>query len=452
MPRTLTPQGRLDDVRVRGEDLKTNVRRAILGAPTLELSTSEVSQLSLTIDDPDLDLLGSGVFEKKTRVDYGDDLDFEVAAIEVLDMDGTSGLSISARSRGAQKMRRTRGAKVWRNQSPTQVMESRAKAAGLKFVGEASAKRAQVVRQGGKGSSEKESDWDMGDRMARELGYWAFEAAGTYYFGTPKWLVKRRGAKVLTVRWPRAREKNQVVPSQVPNCRRSTDAADDEAATVTVNIPLEQGGHRVRPGQVLELRGVPTFRADYIVTGVSITLDGQSDATVSAQTPINPEPEPPDPKTGDLDGDGTSDITGEKIEVAPAGSTGGAGGEASDQGFAWPVKGSITSPFGPRSSGTHYGIDIGCARGTRVLAAKAGTVSFAGVDAEGYGNWVEIDHGGGVRTRYGHFLKYAVRAGQKVERGQLIGYANSTGRSTGDHLHFEVRVGGVPKDPMGYLP
>ncbi|HEX5274661.1 MAG TPA: peptidoglycan DD-metalloendopeptidase family protein [Candidatus Rubrimentiphilum sp.] len=124
--------------------------------------------------------------------------------------------------------------------------------------------------------------------------------------------------------------------------------------------------------------------------------------------------------------------------------------------IAWPVTGVITSPFGwrrsPFGSGAefHQGLDIGANMGTPVKAAAAGTVISAGWYG-GYGNYILIDHGGGMSTGYGHLSRIDVSNGQQVQRGQLIGAVGSTGASTGPHLHFEVRISGKPVDPTAYL-
>jgi murein DD-endopeptidase MepM/ murein hydrolase activator NlpD len=137
-----------------------------------------------------------------------------------------------------------------------------------------------------------------------------------------------------------------------------------------------------------------------------------------------------------------------KIQAAQASSGTGSGPSAA--GFIWPVLGPVTSPFGWRWGRMHEGIDIGAASGTPIRAAAAGTVIYAGW-LGGYGNLVVIDHGGGVATAYGHQSGIAVGSGATVPQGQVIGYVGSTGHSTGPHLHFEVRVNGVPQDPLGYL-
>ncbi|WP_272884855.1 M23 family metallopeptidase [Candidatus Rhodoblastus alkanivorans] len=116
----------------------------------------------------------------------------------------------------------------------------------------------------------------------------------------------------------------------------------------------------------------------------------------------------------------------------------------------------VTSPFGYRIDpffgrpALHTGMDFHGAYGEPVHATAAGRVAFAGV-AGGYGNMVEIDHGAGLATRYGHLSRIDVRQGQSVKAGEEIGAIGSTGRSTGPHLHYEVRVDGAPVNPSRYI-
>ena len=121
-------------------------------------------------------------------------------------------------------------------------------------------------------------------------------------------------------------------------------------------------------------------------------------------------------------------------------------------GFAWPAQGVITSPFGPRDDSFHYGLDIAVASGTPVKAAAAGRVLEAGWKNEGYGYAVLIDHENGMLTLYGHCSAVEAAPGQWVEQGETVALSGSTGRSTGPHLHFEVRLEGEPRDPLEYLP
>jgi len=116
----------------------------------------------------------------------------------------------------------------------------------------------------------------------------------------------------------------------------------------------------------------------------------------------------------------------------------------------------ITSRFGNRMDpflgrpALHTGIDFRAETGANVRAAGAGTVSFAGYSG-GYGNMVEVDHGKGVTTRYGHLSQILVRTGEKIELSDILGKAGSTGRSTGPHVHYEVRLNDEPVDPMRFL-
>lgn len=132
-------------------------------------------------------------------------------------------------------------------------------------------------------------------------------------------------------------------------------------------------------------------------------------------------------------------------------------GEATMSPSLLPVAGEVSSPFGMRLSPwrrgrhLHTGVDIRARTGTPVRTSAAGTVVFAGRDSGGYGTTVVVDHGGDVKTLYGHLSGIYVRTGQRIPRGTVVGAVGSTGRSTGAHLHFEVRIGNVPVDPMLYL-
>ncbi|MGC2162549.1 MAG: M23 family metallopeptidase [Silvibacterium sp.] len=122
----------------------------------------------------------------------------------------------------------------------------------------------------------------------------------------------------------------------------------------------------------------------------------------------------------------------------------------------WPTVGPITSSFGERtdpftSEGEfHTGIDIGAAFGAAVRATADGIVLKAGF-GNGYGREVLIDHGNSIETLYGHLSGFAVTAGERVRRGQVIGYVGSSGRSTGPNLHYEVRIHDTPVNPHKYL-
>lgn len=122
--------------------------------------------------------------------------------------------------------------------------------------------------------------------------------------------------------------------------------------------------------------------------------------------------------------------------------------------FIRPAPGHITSPFGYRkifgSISFHSGVDIANSLGTNIKAADGGSVTFAGYKGS-YGNLVIVDHGNGRETYYAHCSSILVEAGDSVYQGQVIAKMGSTGRATGNHLHFEIQIDGTAVDPMPYL-
>jgi murein DD-endopeptidase MepM/ murein hydrolase activator NlpD len=130
--------------------------------------------------------------------------------------------------------------------------------------------------------------------------------------------------------------------------------------------------------------------------------------------------------------------------VVPTGAAKGSGA------FVWPAQGYLTQYFWY----LHGALDIASWEGSPILAADGGYVAEAGrsPDAWGYGNYILIDHGNGLQTLYAHLSALYVRSGQSVERGQQIGAMGTTGRSTGTHLHFEIRQWGTQLNPLNYLP
>jgi murein DD-endopeptidase MepM/ murein hydrolase activator NlpD len=158
----------------------------------------------------------------------------------------------------------------------------------------------------------------------------------------------------------------------------------------------------------------------------------------------------------------TQALSGRVSRALEGGLTSGAVGglsdwtQIADAPSLWPVEGRLTSSFGEREDpfngegAFHAGVDISAPSGTIVRATGDGLVDSAGV-RNGYGWQVEIDHGHGVRTSYAHLSAMVVAAGQRVERGQVIGYVGRTGRSTGPNLHYEVRINNVPVNPHKYL-
>jgi murein DD-endopeptidase MepM/ murein hydrolase activator NlpD len=122
----------------------------------------------------------------------------------------------------------------------------------------------------------------------------------------------------------------------------------------------------------------------------------------------------------------------------------------------WPVEGQVTGSFGERidpfngEGAFHSGVDIGTSYGHPIVAPADGVVTVTDTMG-GYGKTIMINHGNGISTRYGHLSGFAVTAGQRVQRGEVIGYVGESGRSTGPHLHYEVRINDTPVNPYKYL-
>ncbi|MEE8483155.1 MAG: LysM peptidoglycan-binding domain-containing M23 family metallopeptidase [Nitrospinota bacterium] len=120
--------------------------------------------------------------------------------------------------------------------------------------------------------------------------------------------------------------------------------------------------------------------------------------------------------------------------------------------FIWPISGVVTSKFGARKNGKHDGLDIGADEGTRIVSAANGKVMFSGEGVTGYGLIVVIRHTDEIITVYAHNSKNLVKKGQSVKQGQPIALVGHTGRADGNHVHFEVRINRLPKNPLKFLP
>lgn len=128
-------------------------------------------------------------------------------------------------------------------------------------------------------------------------------------------------------------------------------------------------------------------------------------------------------------------------------------GNGDDGKFAWPVpsRSAISSDFGLRNGKSHDGIDIPAPTGTQIVASETGRVIYSGKGISGYGNLTIIGHKNRFFTVYAHADKNLTRKGQMVKRGQVIAYVGNTGRSSGPHLHFEIRKKSSPQNPMAFI-
>ncbi len=147
-------------------------------------------------------------------------------------------------------------------------------------------------------------------------------------------------------------------------------------------------------------------------------------------------------------------ITSQKIVIEPVTQVVRVGTKRKnvlESGLFYPLKGTLSSPFGSRWGRMHEGIDLAVPEGTPVKAAECGTVSYVSENAGGYGKFIRIDHGYGIETSYAHLSDIQVADGQTVSAGTVIALSGNTGRSTGPHLHFEITENGTPVDPLAHL-
>jgi murein DD-endopeptidase MepM/ murein hydrolase activator NlpD len=410
--------GRIGSVVVSGQRLKANVVENVLKAD-LSMSTTEVTQLTLSIrEDDDFTLTKSGLFyagsptTAGTRITYAD-LEFEVRAIGLGPRGRDHALDVTARSWGAGILRRQRGARVRKNLSPTDYAKLAAKSAGLKFVGQVTARRKAIPRQS------DENEWTTLQRLAGEIGGVCFEAAGTLYFGQPTYLITK--TKQVPVTWRGKSTGDEL--DELPVCRRSGDDAKGLATVVAkMRGPVAE---QARPGMGMPVSGVPKFEARYMVTNIDVSLADGAPVVVSGATAINPDKQP------------ITKVPSKKKPIAiGAGTPGGAApalGSGSRSARRWPAN---TRKLSNNYPG-HSGVDIAAASGTPIMAASDGVVEYVGWE-RGFGQALFVRGADGLLQVYGHSSRVAVRAGQRVTAGQKIGEVGQTGNATGPHLHFEI--------------
>lgn len=206
---------------------------------------------------------------------------------------------------------------------------------------------------------------------------------------------------------------------------------------VVVSIPPVTGiVYKVKPGDTVYsiAKKFETNAQGIVDFPMNTFSDDETFALVAGQTLIVPDGIMPDETAPTLP-------RFANVLTPDAGSVSGTGN------FAWPAFGRITQPF----RWYHKGTDIANSTGTPILAADSGRVVVAGWTNVGYGNHVIIDHENGYQSLYAHMSQISVVEGQRVGRGATVGLMGSTGRSTGPHLHFEIRASGGNLDPLGYL-
>lgn len=238
--------------------------------------------------------------------------------------------------------------------------------------------------------------------------------------------------------------------AQNPSVAQTAAPLEGQLVTVRKTLPRlsvctvdELSYTRTMPSPVQEIQDPKLFEGERLVT--SQGQDG-SEYILSNMTYVNGEEQYEEILEREVLAEVTPTVVSVGTKARPA--------EIATGSLQWPCEGRVTSPFGYRfifgGSSFHSGMDIANAYGTSVSAADGGVVTFVGYKGS-YGNLVKIDHGNGIETYYAHNATTAVSVGQTVAKGEYIAGMGATGRATGNHCHFEVRIGGEAVNPAAYL-
>jgi cell wall-associated NlpC family hydrolase len=332
---------------IRGQVALLTVSAPLLtSGGSIDMGVDAVAELSLVLGLNPAVLYGvAEELSLEAAVDWWD-LHFAVKGIDWDQGDDPSVYRYTARCRaaGPEEMRRREGniTRDWSNLSPTEVMQLLAAEHGLRFVGRGSNRRDLITRKGpetgaalvlDKTTDQTESDWDLGQRLAKEEGYWFFESAGTLYFAPPSWLVFTMPRFPIEVAGDlRGADDADQVNSGVLGIPHASQAADDDLTpgmpprTIEIKLPRNRG-EQVRPGMVADFTGLPLFDGTYLVSKVSYPLDGGLEpADITLVDPKDPVPEPP----ADTAGSSATDGTGTSTTPTSSTPTGTAGGSALD--------------------------------------------------------------------------------------------------------------------------
>lgn len=413
----------LDALRLDGKTVDADVRQAVESA-TLARTIEGASTLSLTLRDPDRTLVRSRLFASRVTATVDGSL-FELVQVRK----SGSTLELTFEDAVVADLRRDKGVLTAKEGTTTVdafVRRLVQGAPGAKLVAEPGSRNLVPLMRG---SADKpgESSWEAITRLAEERGRRVFADRGVVYFASDAWLAKRSR------------------PAPV----REHDAGVDEVSfdadvgkrSQEATLAVELARWQAPPGSPVQVHDLGAGSGVWIVAEVRRSLFSTR-AEVKLKRTEAPLPEPkPEPRDDGQPSSGAKAAAGGSVTAGPVSPTG----------YAWPVSGRFTSGYGTRGGRLHAGVDVAVPIGTPVGASRAGTVVHAG-DASGYGTAVYLDHGGGHVTRYGHLSKVLVRRGQTVKLGERIGLSGNTGRSTGPHVHLELRVGGKAVDPLKYLP
>jgi hypothetical protein len=255
----------------------------------LSMSVGQVSNLSLSVDDPGWNFYAKHHVPLETYVNF-EELRFSIASIELNAGGGEGGFSMECRPRSVRHLKNLRGKRVIRNVSPSQYVIEECKSAGVGYKVQPTSRRTSVSRdvpEPGEKSGEDKSAWSTINRLASEVGFLAFEVGGTIFFGEPTWFIKNMPR--VKVSWSATTEDGYNA-TQMPVVSQSLD--DNSRHKVSVQVPIERAND-FRPGYGMQLTGVPRFTHIYFITDVDFPLAGPGDVSVTAETPFDPTPNPP---------------------------------------------------------------------------------------------------------------------------------------------------------------
>jgi hypothetical protein len=269
-----------DRVLLRGTALPPN---AHVTAAAVSLTSREASEVTVEIVDPDLALLATGLLTKGATVDV-DDLRMELAAFSAQPGAAATGaLTLTCRPAAVRRLTERRGPLRMTGVSATDFVLAECAAVGVACVAQPGPGMPEVARDT---EQPEDSSWSTFTRLATEVGYIVFEAAGTIFFGKPTWLMERSAGAAVPVGWFTANDAERA--RELPSVRTTLDGEID--TEVTAVLPGERA-RAVRPGGTLRLYGYPTFARDYLISQVSYDMLA-GDVSVTAGIPRDPVPQP----------------------------------------------------------------------------------------------------------------------------------------------------------------
>jgi hypothetical protein len=415
----------LDSLVLGGKSAKAELRNALTGeGAVLERTIEGASTLRLELRDPERVLLRSPLFLERTTANVDGQL-YELVQVTKTGSD----LSVVLEEAAVADLRRLKGALSAKAGTDLGTFALRliAGAPGVTAVVEPRIALDQLAR--GSESEPDEDSWTALGRLADERGWRRFVLPSRrLILGSDEWLIKRSGAPL-------------VVRENTAGVDEVDFEIDGRKSGTEASFTCDAKRWTAGPGGLIDARDLGLGSGLWLIKSTSRPLfTTRTTVTLTRKQPALPEPKP-EPRDDGGPTTAAKATAGGEATVGPV----------SASGFTWPATGRISSGYGQRSGRLHAGVDIAVPTGTPIVAAKAGTVTFAGW-ANGYGNAVYIDHGAGQVTRYAHASKLLVRTGQRVGQGERIALSGSTGNSTGPHLHFEVRVNGSAVDPLTRLP